>query len=59
MQQAVTAPNCSRTDHKFAARPGLEPGTLRLQDERSPDWATKLPTNDPWVQGIKQQYHDF
>ena len=34
---AVTAPNCNRTEEKHATRPGLEPGTLRLQGERSPN----------------------
>ena len=38
--------NCNRTDEKYAARPGLEPGTLRLQNERSTDRATGLPTHN-------------
>ena len=41
VQRAVTAPNRNRTDEKYAASPGLEPGTLRLQGERSPDWANR------------------
>ena len=32
---------CNRTDEKYAASPRLEPGTLRLQGERSPDWANR------------------
>ena len=32
---------CNRTDEKYASSPGLEPGSLRLRGERSPDWANR------------------